>query len=94
MAAPARADAPGNAEVLTLIGHLHRATGTLEQAAALYERALRLDPGSTTACIYLADCRAGWATPRPRVACSAACPPRPAGRWRTSHRGRPRAGAR
>jgi Flp pilus assembly protein TadD len=49
-------EAPESDEVQTLLGHLHRASGALAAAAAAYRRALRLDPGSVTACVYLADC--------------------------------------
>lgn len=43
---------PGNADVLNLLGFAYRKTGDLDQAAASYLRALRLDPGHIGALEY------------------------------------------
>jgi thioredoxin-like negative regulator of GroEL len=42
-----------DAEVLTRLGYLHQTKGEIEQAASLYERALRSDPHKTAAAVNL-----------------------------------------
>jgi Flp pilus assembly protein TadD len=49
-------EAPANPEVLTVLGHLHRARGEYREAAAAYRGALRVEPGADGPRVYLADC--------------------------------------